>query len=268
MSGLVFACCSAGRPDLLVKKTLKTLARGGFTGPLWIVVPEDEVIDYSIAVAGNAVICMIVTSERGLVKQRKKFRETMLPGTEIVFIDDDVEAIKILTGHGLAHVQNIVSLANYVFEIMAERSEDCLLAGVYPVANRDWMRASITENNSYVVGALYFCKNDERLKEPEEDELEDHARCLSEQSAGRPVLKFNWIGISTQYWKNAGGLQTKRTEAHRRTIVERYAADYYGLVKMVTRKNGKPDLKYVTKPIPTTLTLPAHLVTNPTSPAS
>jgi hypothetical protein len=253
---------------MLVKKTLRTLARGGFTGPLWLVVPEEEMVQYQQAVAGNSVVCIIVTSERGLVKQRKKFRETMLPGTEIVFIDDDVEAIKILTGHGMDHVQNIVSLANYVFEVMAERSEDCLLAGVYPVANRDWMKPTITENNGYIVGAMYFCKNDERLVEPDFDELEDWGRCLSEQSAGRPVLKFNWIGISTKYWGNAGGLQTMRTEAHRRTIVERYAADYYGLVKMVQRRNGKPDLKYVTKPIPTELTLPAHLQASTRSSAS
>ena len=250
---------------MLVKKTLKTLARGGFTGPLWIVVPEDEVIDYSIAVAGNAVICMIVSSERGLVKQRKKFRSTMLPGTEIVFIDDDVEAVKILTGHGLAHVQNIVELANYVFETMAERGDDCLLAGIYPVCNRDWMRASITENNGYVVGALYFCKNDERLQEPDDDELEDWRRCLSEQAAGRPVLKFNWIGISTKYWGNKGGLQLTRTDAKRQEMVEQYASQFYGLVKMVMRKNGKPDLKYVAKPTLTELTMPVHLQATPTS---
>jgi hypothetical protein len=262
MSGLVFACCSAGRPDLLVKKTLKTLARGGFTGPLWLVVPEDEMVVYQQAVAGNAVVCMIVTSERGLVKQRKKFRSTMLPGTEIVFVDDDVEAIKILTGHRLVHCTNVVSLANYIFEVMAERGDDCLLAGIYPVCNRDWLRASITENNSYVVGALYFCKNDERLKEPDEDELEDWNRCLSEQAAGRPVLRHNWIGIQTQYWKNAGGLQATRTDAKRLEIVEKYAAEFYGLVKLVMRKNGKPDLKYVAKPKPTILTLPAHLQAN------
>ena len=250
---------------MLVKKTLKTLARGGFNGPLWLVVPEDEVLDYSIAVAGNAVICMIVTSERGLVKQRKKFRSTMLPGTEIVFIDDDVEAIKILTGHGLAHVQNIESLANYVFEVIAERGDDCLLAGVYPVANRDWMRASITENNGYVVGALYFIKNDERLQEPDDDELEDWGRCLSEQAAGRPVLKFNWIGISTKYWGNAGGLQLTRTDAKRLEIVEEFASRVYGLVKMVLRRNGKPDLKFIAKPTLTGLTLPAHLVASPIS---
>jgi hypothetical protein len=250
---------------MLVKKTLKTLARGGFTGPLWLMVPEEEMIQYQTAVAGNAVVCIIVTSERGLVKQRKKFRSTMLPGTEIVFIDDDLDAIKILTGHGLAHVQNIVSLANYVFETMAESGDDCLLAGVYPVANRDWMRASITENNSYIVGALYFCKNDDRLQEPEEDELEDWARCLSEQSAGRPVLRHNWIGIQTHYWKNAGGLQLTRTDEHRLLLTERYSVEFDGLVKMVIRRNGKPDLKYVAKPKPTNLTLPAHLQATPIS---
>lgn len=257
MSGLVFCCCSAGRPELLVKKTLRTLTRGGFTGPLWLVVPEDEVVTYSQAVLGNEVICMIVPSERGLVKQRQKFRSTMLPGTEIVFIDDDVEAIKILTPQGLPQVQNIVALANYVFEVLAERGDDCLLAGVYPMANRDWMKPTITENNAYIVGALYFCKNDERLKEPEHDELEDWGRCLSEQFAGRPVLRFNFIGIQTQYWKNAGGLQATRTDAHRRLITERYAAEFYGLVKMVTRRNGKPDLKYVARSLTTALTLPA-----------
>jgi len=259
MSGLVFACCSAGRPDLLVKKTLKTLARGGFTGPLWLVVPEDEMIQYQQAVAGNAVVCMIVTSERGLVKQRKHFRSTMLPGTEIVFVDDDLDAIKILAHGDLVHCTNIVSLANYVFEVIAESGDECLLAGIYPVCNRDWMKPTITENNGYIVGAMYFIKNDERLQEPDDDELEDWSRCLSEQAAGRPVLKFNWIGISTRYWGNRGGMQSTRTDAKRIEKVEQYASQFYGLVKMVLRRNGKPDLKFIAKPKPTTVTLPGHL---------
>ena len=78
-------------------------------------------------------------------------------------------------------------------------------------------------------------------------------------------MKINWIGVSTQYWKNAGGLQLTRTDAKRLEIVEKYAAEFYGLVKMVMRKNGKPDLKYVAKPKPTNLTLPAHLQASPTS---
>lgn len=265
MSGLVFACCSAGRPDQLVKKTLSTLAKANYNGVLWLVVPHDEVVQYQLAVSGNIITCMIIQSERGLVKQRQKFRSTMLPGTEIVFIDDDVEAIKILMPDGLVPCTNIVGLADFVFSAMAERSEDCLLAGVYPMVNRDWQKQTVSDSNCYVVGALYFCKNDDRLVEPQEDELEDWARALSEQSAGRPVLRFNFIGIQTKYWGNAGGLQATRTDAKRLEMVEKYAMEYSSMVKMVTRKNGKLDLKYLAKSVLAKVTLPTAAPATSTS---
>ena len=240
---------------MLVTKTLRTLQRGNYTGLLWLVVPSDELPAYQAAVAGNAITTMILHCPKGLIQQRNYFREQMLPGTEIVFIDDDVEAIKIKTPSGLSHCTNIIGLANYVFGAMAERG-DCLLAGVYPMANRDWMRCSITEGSAYCVGALYFCKEDVRLKEPDFDELEDWYRCISEQAAGRPVLRFNFIGIQTKYFKNAGGMQTARTDERRKKIVDQYANQFSSLIKSVTRRNGKLDLKFITKPILTTLTLP------------
>ena len=268
MSGLVFACCSAGRPDKLVSKTLRTLARANYQGVLWLIVPSDELSTYQTAVFANPVTCMIVPAERGLVRQRKHFRNSMLPGTEIVFIDDDVEAIKLLTPTGLYHCTNIVALSNYIFGAMKERSDDCLLAGVYPMANRDWQSRTITEQNSYVVGALYFCVNDERLKEPEHDELEDWYRCLSEQAAGRPVLRFNFVGIATKYFTNPGGMQDERTAEHRQQIVERYAEEFHELVKTRVRRDGRPDLKPLGKPIFSTVQLPqADAPSDSTSPS-
>ena len=263
MSGLVFACCSAGRPDLLVKKTLRTLARGNYNQILWLIVPHEEVIAYSTAVQGNPILCMIRGCDKGLVKQRKFLRSLLLPNTEIVFIDDDVEAIKLKTPQGLFHCQNVIGLANYAFDAMAERGDDCLLAGVYPVANREWMSRTVTENNAYVVGALYFCKNDDRLKEPEHDECEDHYRALSEQQSFRPVLRFNFIGIQTQYFKNPGGMQNERSASHREAIVDRYASEFFQLVKAVTGKHGKPDLKYRKKPIPSIVQLPSSATSVP-----
>jgi hypothetical protein len=56
-----------------------------------------------------------------------------------------------------------------------------------------------------------------------------------------------------------------RTDAKRQEMVEQYAAKFYGLIKMVIRRNGKPDLKFIAKPTLTELTLPAHLVTTPSS---
>ena len=54
-------------------------------------------------------------------------------------------------------------------------------------------------------------------------------------------------------------MQSTRTDAKRIEKVEQYASQFYGLVKMVLRRNGKPDLKFIAKPKPTTVTLPAHL---------
>lgn len=233
------------------KKTLATLARGNFSGVLHVVVPSEELVTYSQALEGSPIDCMVLHTEKGLVKQRKYFRDKMLPGTEIMWIDDDVEAIKILTPGGLQHCTNIGALADYVFETMAARdpSGNCLLAGVYPMANRGWMKPSVSEANAYVVGALYFSINDPRLLEPEHDELEDYYRQLSEQAAGRPVLRLNWIGIQTQYFKNAGGLQQERTVEKRIAFVDRMVGEFPALVTRKSRKDSTADLKFLEKPV-------------------
>jgi hypothetical protein len=245
---MVWCVCSSGRPEMLKRKTLATLTRGNFTGSLYIVVPSEELIVYSQALATADIHCIVLHCEKGLVKQRQFFREQMLPGTEIVFIDDDIEAIKIKTPTGLQHCTNISAMAHAVFEMIAATPE-CLLAGVYPMANRCWMTPTVSQANAYVVGAMYFCVNDARLKEPETDELEDWYRCLSEQAAGRPVLRINWIGIITQYWKNAGGMQQDRSVSHREAMVARLAAEFHTLVKQRKRRDGTADLKFLGKPV-------------------
>jgi hypothetical protein len=248
MSGMVWCICSSGRPEMLKRKTLATLARGNFEGSVYVVVPSEELAVYSQALATADIHCIILHCQKGLVNQRKYFRDQMLPGTEIVFIDDDIEAIKIKTPTGLKHCTNIVGGAHAVFEMIAA-TPDCLLAGVYPMANRDWMTTTVAQANAFVVGALYFCINDARLKEPETDELEDWYRCLSEQAAGRPVLRINWIGIITQYWKNAGGMQEENRIIHREGMVARMAAEFHTLVKQRKRRDGKANLMYLAKPV-------------------
>jgi len=247
MSGLVWCCCSAGRPEMLVKKTLATLERGNFQGSLYVVVPSDEMVKYQQAVTGNAIHCIILHCEKGLTKQRRFFRSQMLPDTEIVFIDDDVEAIKLLTPTGMVHCRNLPALVNYVFQTMYFCGDDCRLAGVYPMANRDWQSRTITKSNAYIVGAFYFLRNSDLVVDPEEQELEDWARQLVEQAAGRPTLRFNFIGIQTQYFKNKGGLQNTRTGALRSKVVSELTEKYPTLVKRKLRKDAVVDLAFVTR---------------------
>jgi hypothetical protein len=232
---------------MLVKKTLATLARGNFQGSLYVVVPSDQLAAYQRAVMGNPVHCIVLHCEKGLTRQRRFFREQMAVDTEIVFIDDDVEAVKLLTPTGLVHCRHVDALAHYVFQTMAFAGEDCYLAGVYPMANRDWMSRSIVRGNAYVVGALYFMRNREEVVDPEEQELEDWSRQLGEQAADRPVLRFNFIGIQTQYFKNKGGLQDTRTGVLRAQVVDHLVATYPTLVKRKVRRDGTPDVAFVTR---------------------
>lgn len=117
------------------------------------------------------------------------------------------------------------------------------------MANRTWQTASVYLENAYIVGALYFCRNDPRLREPDIDECEDWGRQLAEQAAGRPTLRLNFVGIITQYWKNAGGLQDERNEEVRNAIVDRYCEQYSNIVKKRIRRDGKHDIRFINRPV-------------------
>jgi len=198
----------------------------------------------------------------------------MLPGTEIVFIDDDIEAIKMKTPTGLVHVRNLHRLADYIFQLMKYKGDDCLLAGVYPVANPLWMNLRVGVSNAYIAGCFYCLINDERVPEPIDDELEDYGRQLRLQAQGLPTLRINWIGVQTKYFKNPGGMQTLRTPERRKNAVTEMVAMYPTLVARKIRKDGTPDLRFLQKPIywGDVLAVPSDLVcqhipeADPTSP--
>jgi hypothetical protein len=232
---------------MLLKKTIATLTRGNFGGSLFIVVPSDELVAYATALQGSPIHTILWHTERGLTKQRAFFRSKWPEHIPIMWIDDDVEAIKIKTPTGLQHCHRVDILATLMIGTLL--ATDGLLIGVYPVANRDWMKNNIVRDNAYCAGALYATINDSRLMEPIDDECEDYVRQLSEQAAGRPVLRINWVGIQTQYWKNAGGLQAKRSKEHRAMIVDRICTKYAGIVKRRLRRDGTPDFKFLGRPL-------------------
>ena len=243
---IVWACCSSQRADSILSKTIRTLERGGFQGTLFLVVPHDEVAVYVKALEDAPISIVVQGSPKGLVKQRQTLRNQWPPGQEIVFIDDDVTAIKVWNDGKLKHCQRLHDLVDACFSWAA--TYDSLLWGVYPICNALFMKPRMSLNNTYIVGAFYGCINDPRLKEPEIDELEDYGRQLSEQAAGRTVIRYNWIGIETKYFKNPGGMQQARDPATRLAAVNSMEEWYPGLVKSYNRKDGTPDLKFLKKP--------------------
>jgi len=243
---IVWACCSSKRSDSILSKTVRTLERGGFIGTLFLTVPHEEVAVYIKALEEAPISIVVQGSPKGLVKQRQTVRNQWPPGQEIVFIDDDVTNIKVWNDGKLKPCLRLHELADACFSWAS--THDSLLWGVYPICNALFMKPRMSLGNTYIVGALYGCINDPRLVEPEIDELEDYGRQLSEQAAGRTVIRFNWIGVETRYFKNAGGMQQARDPATRRAAVASMAEKYPGLVKAYDRKDGTPDLKFLKKP--------------------
>jgi len=242
---IVWVCCSSGRPEMLKSKTLQTLANCGFNETLIVCVPHEEMAVYSAALKDHMVI--LIGAAKGLVKQRKHVRDMWPPGQEMVFIDDDISRIKFLAGDRVHPVANIHALVDTFFQHI-HHMDGPLMWGVYPMVNRDWMKMREAVGNCYIVGAFYGIVNDHRLLEPEVDEMEDWARSLAEQKAGRAPVRFEWVGIDTRYFKNAGGMQQERKAEVRMEVCKTLAEKYADIVKIKIRKEGQLDLKCLQKP--------------------
>jgi len=223
------------------------LHQSGFIGSLFVIVPHDEVAAYSLALADAPISCILQGATRGLVNQRKHARTLFPPGQEMVFIDDDVSALKMKVGGQFIKIGSIDNIVDYAFEWLS--STDSLMWGVYPVANGLFMKERLAIGNCYVVGAFYGIINDARLQEPDVDECEDYFRQLREQEQGRPPLRFECFGVETRYFKNPGGLQTLRNPDSRLSTILTLVDNYPSMVKWKERKGGIPDLKFLQKPL-------------------
>jgi hypothetical protein len=240
---ITWICCSSKRSDSICQKTLKTLHTAGFTDTITIIVPHDEVATYIPALEQSPVSYVLVGATKGLVEQRKAAREMFPEGAKMVFIDDDIQGIRLRIDNKKPHVRNIHLTCKIFFEAL--EATHSLMWGVYPMANALFMDDRVSVGSQYIVGAFYGIINDPRLVEPEMDDCEDWARQLPEQAAGRPPLRFNYVGIDTRYFMNSGGIQ--RDPASRLAIVQALIDKHPSLVKLKHRKNGKPDLQFKRK---------------------
>lgn len=243
---IVWACCSSRRTGMIGAKTFATLARGNFQGSLYLVVPHEELTDYVPVAAAAPIHCILIGATKGLVNQRKHLRGLFPEGTQIVFIDDDISAIKVKRGTKVEHVNDLNTVAEFCFAELENTGS--LLWGVYPVANPLFMNQRMAKGNCICVGAFYGCINDARLQEPQIDECEDYIRALREQVEGRPHIRFNFLGIETRFGKNKGGMNDNRPTELRQAMINNLVDEFPTLCKKIIKKGGLPDIRFKLKP--------------------
>ena len=158
-------------------------------------------------------------------------------GQHIVFIDDDIYDLLTLTDASFS----LSTFITYAFEECVERN--LRLFGIYPVANRYFMRGGMTEGLTYIVGCFYGVINNRSIHVTLDDK-EDFERSMLYYLADGGVLRYRWVAPVTRYYKNPGGMQTTRTTQRILESAHHLANTYPDLCRLnLKKKSGHPEVR-------------------------
>jgi hypothetical protein len=202
----VIAVPSYKRPDILRKKTLKCLQDGGIDMSRVTVF----LANHEEAVAYGTLPVNTVVGVPGLAAQREYIQSHYPVGQLIIFMDDDISAIKQKHGDKMLPVTDLTKLFDGMFQIMGSAN----IVGVYPAANARFMKDTVTRDCRYIIGALYGIRNtwDDCRKLQYGDNQEDKERTLRYWDADGQVVRLNYITISTAYYAK-GGMESPTRKA-------------------------------------------------------
>ena len=127
--------------------------------------------------------------------------------------------------------------------------QNIFLWGVYPLDNGYFMTNKITTDLRFIVGPMWGMIN-RHLPELKLtiDEKENTERTLQHWTIDGAVLRFNNIGIDTNYYKNKGGMQNEGKNRKEEALKSVYYLNkmYPKITKIyLKKKSGMPEIKLV-----------------------
>ena len=203
----------------------------------------------------------------GLKNQRNFISDYYPEGAHIVEMDDDIKQIvQLVTTQKIGRKSGRVSVRKTIkpykttkpienlndfiikaFEMCTELN--IFLWGVYPLINAYFMTDKITKDLRFIVGPMWGMINRHRQDlKLTIDEKENSERTLQYWVADGAVLRFNYIGIDTKYYKNKGGMQSEEKNRKEEALKSVYYLNkmYPTLTKIsLTKKSGMPEIKMV-----------------------
>ena len=167
-------------------------------------------------------------------------------------MDDDLDKIvqletdnnKIKT---LKPIENLDAFIKNAFQMCYNNT--IFLWGVYPLANSHFMTDTITTDLRFIVGPMWGMINRHHSDlELTIDEKENTERTLQHWKMDGKVLRFNNIGIETNYYKNKGGMQNEGKNRKEEALNSVYYLHkkYPELTKIhLGKKSGVPEIKLI-----------------------
>jgi len=234
----VVAIPSYNRSDVILDKTIHTLIQGGVNlKNIFIFVANKLEKDKYIHIHPNIII-----GKLGITNQRIFIKNYFKEGTHVVEIDDDIEGLFKLKGERLVRITNIHDFFLDAFKLLIK--EKRFLWGIYPVRNPFFMKNTITNGLTFIIGALHGfivrhdkCLNPNALAEGKED----YEQSILYYKLDGGVIRFNNITIKTKFLAK-GGLGEDRFERNRLSA-EYLQKKYPTLVTIFHRKNGMTEIR-------------------------
>jgi hypothetical protein len=251
---------SYNRPEMIQSKTLALLHQHNIpVNKIKIFVADkDQAILYKNKIPKH-LYSEIIIGVLGLKNQRNFIMDYYKEGQHIVQLDDDLEKImelEIKTVDGqdndkkriLIPIRDLDGFIKEAFRICV--SKGIYLWGVYPLANERFMFPRMTTDLRFIVGPMWGIIN-RHLPELKLtiDEKENAERTLQHYTIDGAVLRFNYVGIQTKYYKNKGGMQNEGKNRKDEALKSVYYLHkkYPQLTKIyLGKKSGIPEIKMIT----------------------
>jgi hypothetical protein len=242
---LPIAIPSYQRPELCKNLTLTFLKLNQYPTDLItvFVASEEEKLAYEKNIA-RSLYGKIVVGKKGLKEQRNFITEYYDEDQVYIGMDDDVKGIK---SRFLTFPQLVLHAKN-LFE-----KHTVGLFGVMPNDDTRRFKDDYTTHLAFILGSFFICRNHKDLLITVE-EKQDYEKTLQYFLRYGSVIRYRGAGVSTDYTKNAGGLQQEGRE-QRMLEGATYLGEKYPAYCRVMRKNNKPDIfldfRATPPPIPT-----------------
>lgn len=259
----IIAIPSYNRPELIQNKTLSLLHKHNINPKqIHIFVADREQYDLYKSKIPRDLYNKLIIGVKGLKNQRNYINNYYPEGYHIVEMDDDIDKIVELvmirkgsrsssrsqsTKKTLQPIKNLDEFIKQAFSRCI--SNGIFLWGVYPLANSHFMTDTITTDLRFIVGPFWGMINRHRPDlQLTIDEKENSERTLQHWVIDGTVLRFNNIGIETNYYKNKGGMQEEgknRKEEALKSVI--YLHKHYPKITKIHlgKKSGVPEIKLI-----------------------
>lgn len=209
-SKIIYAIPSYQRAHLIYDLSLKMLLANKIPEnqiKVFVSSPQ-ELLAYTKSIRSRGVdVDIILAKSTNVVEKFNFVHNYFTPGTRVVFVEDDISALRIKTGENtLSEYLRLAELAEASFQV-CEKEGTCLW-GISSNANPFYMKDGMSVGFKFVVANLFgFIATKEKFLEVSNICKSDYERTLLYYVKYGSIVRNDGICAITKNYKTAGGLQ-------------------------------------------------------------